>query len=157
MERRLLTESMNRRWIRLAPHCLAHSLRYLSITASQRSDMALLFQAYSALHTSVMGDLKKSNEEVSELVPSLAAMSIGAAIDGADIKQLTMLQPVHTNFTKVSTLFASFLAFAAHNVLMPREFAKCCVQSYPFMPDSAALIRVSMQSMGMAALPGLQG
>lgn len=55
--------------------------------------------------------------------------------------QVNVLKRVHASMQKTQLLYNSTITIAANCILTPREFAKCCIYSYPYFPCGPSMMK----------------
>ncbi|KAG2482185.1 hypothetical protein HYH03_018866 [Edaphochlamys debaryana] len=123
-------------------------IKFMTVGPQQVAEMETLFNSYVQLHGSFKSELQDTQRELAELVAESDTLSHEVCSRQAiemSLRQSALLQRVRAILQKTHLLYSCTIGVAAMRILKPKEFAKCCVQSYPHYPCGPSLMRACAQ------------
>ncbi|KXZ44810.1 hypothetical protein GPECTOR_62g925 [Gonium pectorale] len=133
-------------------------IKFMTVGPTQIAEMENLFHSYNLLHGSFRAELQDTQRELVELVSSGDGFSrqhcSERALDLA-LRQTALLKRVRSILQKTHLLYSCTIGVAAMRILKPKEFAKCCVQSYPYFPCGPSLMKACAQLRALKAIFGV--
>ncbi|GFR52878.1 hypothetical protein Agub_g15510 [Astrephomene gubernaculifera] len=138
-------------------------IKFMSVPWEGVVEMETLFHSYNLLHESFRSELQDTQRDLQQLLESQQGDRLGRhrhcsgeAIHNV-MQQVSLLKRVRRILQKIHLLYSCTIGVAAMRILKPKEFAKCCIQSYPYYPCGPSLMKACAQFRVMKALYGLPG